>query len=689
MKGSLYSHPRIVWLILLFIIVSGLNALKIMPRLEDPYMTSRIVQITTYYPGADAERVEAEVTERLERKIREVPEVKTLRSISRPNLAFMTVELEDAVTDPEPVTSKLRDKVAEITDFPQGVLAPIFDDKAMHAHGAVIALTWDADTPINYAILGRHAKELESQLRNLHATDFVNISGLPQEEIQVSLDDKKLAAHGLSISEIAGYIRHSDARGSAGSIDGGKDSLTIEVTDALDTLTGLSRIPLTTDTKGAALRLGDLATIKRGHQYPPTELAYFNGKFGVSVSARMLQDYRVDHWSVEVGDLIDDFRVTLPSSIKLERIFNQADYANERLSNLMGNLAIGAFVVIAVLLVSLGLRAALISASILPLTLLAALAIMNALDMRIQQVMVTGMIVALGIMVDNAIVITDEIQQRLLGGQRRAEAVAKTVRKLWLPLLGSTLTTIIAFMPLLLMPGNAGDFLLGIPAAVIAALISSYIIAFTIISAMAGRVIRGNKSALDFRLSDTHKRIWWRDGIDAPIISAMFKRSLEWSVDHPVRSIIVAMMIPILGFYAASRLTEQFFPISDRDQFRVTVSLPAQASILETRDTILKIHDLVVAKEGVLSAHWHMGGRVPKFFYNMLSTKKGVSSYGESMITASSAAIIPTLIPELQTELNYAFPEANILVRELGTGPPIQAPLEIRVTGPDLATLED
>jgi len=685
-KGSLYNHPRIVWLILLLIVVAGFNSFFTMPRLEDPHMQSRVVMVTIFYPGADAERVEAEITEKLERKMREVPEVKRVSSTSRAGSALITVELEDRINDAKPITARLRDKVAEVTDLPAGASTPDFSDTRMYAHSAIIALTWHAEAPINYAILGRHAREIESKLRNLAGTDFVDILGLPQEEVRISIDDAELAAYGLTIADVAARIRGSDARGSAGVVTSNSDSMVVQVTGALDSIDRIRRIPLGLDEVGSSLRLGDVATVTRAFEDPPSKLTYLNGHYGIVIAARMFEDSRIDQWSEQVGRLMATAQPALPTSIHMERIFDQRDYADARLNGLMGNLAVGALIVLTVLLLSLGWRASLVSASILPLTLLAALAITDIMGLRIQQVLVTGLIVALGIMVDNAIVVTDEIQHLRLKGVRRAVAVGLTVRKLWVPLLGSTMTTIIAFMPLILMPGNAGDFLLGVPVAVISSLVASYVIAFTIISAVAGRVVEGrDPNQLE---QAPAKRIWWRDGMEGKFLSAPFKRSLNWSIRRPIRSMIIAMAIPLSGFALAGQLTEQFFPVSDRNQFRVQIYLPGQAAIEETRRAAELIDIELRKNEEILSTHWFIGTRPAKFYYSMMALNDGVVSIAEAVITVKYYDQITALIPRLQDELTEKLPEAMILVRELGSGPPVQAPIEVRVLGPDLGVLE-
>ena len=685
MKGTLYNHPRLVILILILIVLAGLNAFNGMPRLEDPHVQSRVINVVTFYPGADAERVEAEVTEKLEGKLREVAEVKQIFARSLAGISSITLELEDYVDDAEPVTALLRDKVSEVTDLPAGASEPRFNDKQIYAYSSIIAFTWRSPEPINYAILGRHAAELSSRLKTLSGTDFTDIQGLPQEEIRVELDDTKLAAHGLSAAMVAQNISRSDARGSSGSVSG-DDKYVIEIDGALDSLERLRRVPLGMDAFGSALRLGDVADVSRTYTKPLQTIAYINGEYGVTVSSRMDENTRIDLWALEVEAVVAEYTKILPDSLGVVTVFDQSRYAEERLFGLLGNLAMGALVVLIVLLISLGWRASLVSASILPLTLLAALAVLSIMGFRIQQVVVMGMIVALGIMVDNAIVITEEIQHQLLKGVRRSIAVANTVKKLWLPLFGSTLTTIIAFMPLVLMPGNAGDYLIGIPGAVIASLVASYVIAFTIISALAGRVVRNRSKE---RSKEVHnRRIWWKDGIEGDGLSAWFKSSLEWSARNPMRSMLVASLLPITGFFASTQLTELFFPKTDRDQFIVKMSLPSQATIEETRGMIIKADKVLHEEENVAFSAWYAGDRVPKFYMNMIPSNTGILSYAEAMVTVHDHHTIPEMLMRLQARYDTAYPEVSFSLRGLDMGPPVRAPIEVRIVGPDFNSLQ-
>ncbi len=693
---GLYRYPRLIILLLLLILVAGSASIRTMPRLEDPHMKQRYVFVLTPYPGADAAQVEARVTIPIERKLREVAEVKDIVAVSRLGLSFISIEMKDEVEDVDLVASRLKDKLAEVTALPAGAGPPRFDDKRLYAFTAIIALTWNGEGAPNYAILGRYAKELRTRLANLSGTDFVRIFGLPQEEITVTFDPDRLAAAGLSLADAAAILRRANREDAIGLLTGDRRRFVLTVSGRFDDLDRIRAVPVTTEPgTGRQLTVGDLATVSRGITDPPEALALIAGRPGVAVAARMLPDQRIDMWMARVRDVMGDFAQRLPQAVGIRMIFDQARYTHQRLAGLMENLVYSALLVLTVLLVTLGWRASLISASILPLAALASLALLDAMGFAIEQMVVTGLIIALGIMVDNAIVVTDEVQSRLLKGERRSLAVAHTVKKLWLPLLGSTVTTIIAFLPIILMPGSAGEFVGGISGAVIAALTASYVISFTIIVALAGRVL-GRKGITpppgaaeeEIRvLVKAPERRWWQEGIAARPLVRLFRRSLVLAMRHPWATILLLGLVPLAGLLLTTQLTEQFFPPSDRNQFVIEVNMPPGTAITRTEAVVRELRHLLADHPEVVADHWFIGQSAPKFFYSLLTNKDGEAQFAEGMIVTHSEHEVDRLIATLQPLVDARFPEAQILVRKLEQGPPYEAPIEIRLLGPDLETL--
>ncbi len=679
MIRSFVKNGRLMSLAIVLLIVSGLGALSHLPRTEDPRIENRHASVITLLPGASAERVEVLITEIIEQKLRKLSEIKMIKSVSRPNISVVQLELQDEITNSTPVWSRVRDLLADITpQFPANTVPPVVEDDRSYAFTQLIALNWQGKGEIDLASLGRYANELQNRLRLVKGTDLVSIFGRQQEEVSVEINAEQAAKLSLSAADISQRILAADAKVSAGELINNNNQMQVELTGAFDSVERIRNIPTKSNSNGTILRLGDIAQVQKSLAWPPKEIAIVNNQTAVVVSTRMLPNLRIDQWTEEVQRALDDFSSLLPSTIKLEVLFDQNKYTAARLGDLMSNITVGFVLISIVLLITLGWRSAIIVAASLPLTVLFTLAVMNAYGLPIHQMSVTGLVVALGIMVDNAIVMVDTIQTKRQQGARRLDAVMYAVKHLWLPLLGSTATTILAFMPIILMPGPAGEFVGGIALSVIFSLIGSYLISHTIVAGLAGRFLPKKLNA----------QTWYNVGIALPKLSQWFERSLILVIKHPRKTIILVFLLPLLGFIDAKQLTEQFFPPSDRDMFQIELFMPAQSSILNTASVSKKITKYLKKQAGISKVRWFVGKNAPSFYYNLMPTKDGAQYYAQAMITAEDFKAANRLIPKIQIDLDDMFPQAQILVRKLEQGPPFSAPVELRIFGPNLDTLK-
>ncbi|MEW6998023.1 efflux RND transporter permease subunit [Colwelliaceae bacterium BS250] len=678
MIASFLKNGRLMTLLILLIIVSGSAALHVLPRSEDPDMINRVASIVTKLPGASAERVEALITEKLEQRLRKLSEIEYLASTSRSEISVIQVKLKGEVKDSDPVFSRIRDILSDAApDLPSNALPPILEDDRTFAFTQLVSLNWVAEGESDLLILGRYATELKSQLRLVNNTDFVAIYGANDEEIVVEFNQDFAAMAGISLEQVSKAIANADVKVPAGKLVNNHNQMQIEITGALDSIDRIRSIPIVTG-NNSPLLVGDVATITRKVKSPMTEMAIVNGKPALVVATRMIKGVRVDKWSMQVADKLADFGTLLPAEIELEVLFDQNNYTEKRLGDLVINIIFGFVIIAAVLFISLGLRSALIVVVSLPLTVLFTLTVMNFYGLPIHQISVTGLVVALGIMVDNAIVMTDTIQQKKQQGIRGFQAVLESVQHLWLPLLGSTATTVLAFMPIVLMPGDAGEFVGGIALSVIFALIGSYLISNTIVAGLAGRFIKINDK----------KTSWYHVGLALPKLESWFKRSLEFTLAKPKIMIALVFILPLLGFVGAKQLDEQFFPAADRDMFQIELFMTAQSSIHATEKMTQSISDTLSTYDGIEHLRWFIGKSAPSFYYNLISSKDGMQNYAQAMVTATDFEAANKLIPQLQILVDEKFPQAQILVRKLEQGPPFNAPIEIRLFGPNLDTLQ-
>ncbi|MEZ9128104.1 efflux RND transporter permease subunit [Vibrio splendidus] len=679
------SNTRLLILMTALLMVSGISAFMTLPRAEDPVIINRYANITTSFPGASAERVETLVTEVIENKLRELSEVKLVSSTSRPGVSIVTLELNDTITEPEPVWSQARDKLSDIESIlPAGSHSPDLDSDHTYAFTTIASLTWSGSGEPDRLTLGRYAKELAKRLRTLSGTEFVDEYGMPQEEIQISLRTADAAALGRSSANIAESLEGADAKNSAGELVSAYSRFGLEIKSELDSIERIKQVPIATDSNGHIIRMEDIASVKRGEKTPQDQIAIIDGEPGVIVAARMHPDLRVDNWTSRANALIGKFEQELPSNVKVTVLFNQQGYTETRLDDLGKSLMIGFGLILIVLFVTLGVRAAILVAISLPLTSLLTLSIMKMTGVPINQMSVTGLIVALGIMVDNAVVMVDTIQAYRLKGQQRAEATMNALKHLWVPLLGSTLTTVLAFAPIILMPGASGEFVGGIAITVSFSLIGSYIISHTLIAGLATKL-------LPKQLSDVDKKgqhHWYMTGLRIPALTRWFSSSVRFGVTHPIITIALVLLVPFTGYWSMSQLTEQFFPPSDRDMFEIQVYMPPQASIYATKNTSEKIDDIIHRYPEVERIDWLVGANFPSFYYNLQARQNNAPYFSQAMVKTENFDQANALIPQLQKVLDEEVPEAQILVRKLNQGPPFTAPVELRVYGENLDTLK-
>lgn len=681
MNRLLYDNRRLLVLAIALVLVAGVSSYRVMPRMEDPTLTQRAAIVNTLLPGATPDRVEALLVEPLEEQLREVPEIKELRSTSRAGVATITIELRDDVYQADEVWSRVRDKLDDARpELPDEASEPDFDLLETVAYATITALRWDAPGPANYAVLRRAAEELEQRLRAVPGTREVDTFGDPDEEVTVEVDPSDLAALGLTVSEVAKQLRASDAKVSAGQLRDAEGSLAMEVASELDTVGRIAATPIRygSDEAGRIVALGTVAEVRKGIADPPQRLALVDGKPAVVVASLVQSDQRIDLWSRRAERAIDTYEAELPPSIGLKRVFEQSGYVESRLETLLSNLLIGGAAVMVVIWVLMGWRSALVVGSALPLASLMVLAGMRLLGVPIHQMSVTGLIIALGLLIDNAIVIVDEVADRVRGGESPGEAVGASVSHLGVPLLGSTLTTCLSFAPIALMPGPAGEFVGAISISVMLAVASSFVLAVTVTPAMAAIVSPKSPHA---------RGRWWVSGLELPRASRGYRRVLDAVLKRPALGITLSVIPPVIGFALAGRLTEQFFPPAERNQFHIQADLPAGASIKATEAIALAAREVLLEHPRVTDADWFLGASAPNFYYNMMATRAATPQFAQALVRTDTAADQAGMLRELQRELDTRLPGARFLVRQLEQGPPFEAPIEVRVIGPDLEEL--
>ncbi|GAB5404455.1 MAG: efflux RND transporter permease subunit [Aureliella sp.] len=689
LAGRFYEDKRLIILTVLLAVASGVSSLFVLPRMEDPLLTQRACTITTIYPGADAERVEALITEKIEDELIDIPELKRMRSTSSAGASFISIELRDDVYDTEPVWSAIRGKLEDsISNLPTGTQRPIFDQPDIAAYAWIGALVWEHEQPVSTGVLRRLARELKDQLIAIKGTKSIDFFGDPGEEIVVEIDADKAATAGLTVGQIARQISSADVKSSAGVLRGDRSETVVEIGNQFDSLSDILQATVATSGAGQSLPLSNLATVSRTAPNPVPSKAIVDGKTSVVVAVMLRPEYRIDLWTDEADKVIADFESQLPRGIVLENIMHQEVYVSQRMSGLTNNLLLGVSAVAIVTLIFMGWRSSLLVTATLPVAALMVIGWMNFLEIPIHQMSITGLIIALGLLIDNAIIAADEIDISLRRGLAPKTAVIDMVSRLFAPLLASTVTTALAFAPIALMEGPAGEFVGSIAITVMLAISSSFLLAMSVLPASAA-LLQGDQTKTSGNAKENFGSRLLRHGISVPWITAIYRRWLAIMLKYPVLGILAGCLLPICGFVASTQLKEQFFPPADRDQFYIEVELEPRASLAQTEQIVERINGVLGENERVKRLSWFLGESAPPFYYNIIRRRKNAPNYGQGIVTLADNRSSLELIRELQHELDSLCPEARVLVRQLEQGPPFDAPVELRVFGPSIEQLRD
>jgi multidrug efflux pump subunit AcrB len=695
--GQFYADPRLTVLTLLLVVASGGSSLWVLPQMEDPLLTQRAANVTTLFPGADAEKVESLVTEKIEEKLREVSEIKRFRSQSRAGVSFIAIELRDDIYEPDPVWSKIRGKIEDsIAMLPAGASRPSFDDLDIAAYAWIGAIVATDGQAANSSVMRRTARDLKDQLLLLAGTKTVDLFGDPGEEIVIELDPERCAALGLSPAQVAREIAARDVKSASGLIRDGKSETVVQFRNEFQTVDDIKLAALRTSEVGNALTLQEVATVQRGAPDPVASKVIVDGREGVVFGVMLRPEVRIDQWTKQAEKVTNDFRVALPVGMQLVEIMKQQQYVDERMSNLTNNLWMSIAAVALTTFFFLGWRSSLLVTATLPVASLMVIAFMRALDIPIHQMSVTGLILAMGLLIDNAIIAADEVGLSLHRGMSAREAAEDMVTRLFGPLVASTVTTALSFAPIALMEGPAGEFVSAIAVTVILAIGSSLFLALTILPAASAWLLSSDANSdghtpggiIQLTTSaDTYSH-WWKHGFYMGSMHEAYARFLRFIFGRPWIGVAIGVVLPIAGFVAAAGLKEQFFPPTDRDQFHIEVELASEASIGETEKLSAQLESTLRRNERVKGVAWFLGESAPPFYYNVIARRKNAPNYAQAIVTLNSNVGVQNTIRNLQSQLNRDYPQARILVRQLEQGPPFAAPLEIRLYGPDLARLQ-
>ena len=678
----LFNRPRVFALLLIFIFLSGIFSLATIPRQENPELAQRWSTVQTIYPGASPTRIETQILEPMEAKVREIYELDAIISFASQGFGTTVLEIKDEVTPDliEQVWSEVQDKLDQSSFLlPSGVKPQLIRSSGPPTT-LLYALTWNGDGKIPLILLSRIAEDLRQTLAYAGGSDRSFVFGAADEEVLVEIDNAKLSALGLTFQEVVQVLSALDTKKPIGQISQNGKELLVKSKDNLTSLSQVANLPIKVFNEYEIIRLGDIANLSKNPRDPPEELIIFNGERSVLVEVRGAFSQRVDLYVESIEALVNEFKQELPAEISIEKIYDESYYFKQKFNNLYLSILFATFIVIGISYFLLGFKSALIVGSVIPFTIFLVLFGCKLLGLPLHQTSMTGIIIALGLLIDNAIIVVEDFKYRRSLGYSREKASQETFHHLWIPLAAATATTALAFFPIAAGQGPSTEFVGGMAKTVILSITSSLFLALYVVP-----VLLNYMGQIKF----FEKDIFSGNGYSNKKLLKRYKDLLTWSYAIPKRAIMIAMVLPLVGFLSFPFLKADFFPELDRNMFKVSIELPPNSNVQSTEKAVLRLRESIEQTGIVKDDFWFIGRRLPRILYNVIGgdSALGANNLAQGVYISTSYKDMVKTLPALAKKVTSENPDLKIIVDKFDSGPPVDAAVEYSINGPDLSVL--
>jgi len=664
---------RVTLVALTALIFAGVQAYFDLPRSMDPGFTIRVAQVVTRMPGASPDRVEQLITDRVEQVVQEIPELDTVTSTSRTGISIVTVQVREEFTDMRPIWDNLRRKIQRIEpDLPEGAAAPTVDDEFGDVFGVMVAVRSDGFSP---AETREFAEEIRDELLHVRDVAKVELLGVQEERVFVEYEIARLNRAGLGPTQLRDMLAAQNIINPGGELRFEDETLVVEpsgnfqsVDDIADAVVGLP--------DGSVIRLGDLTEVRRGYRDPPQTLVTYRGEPTVLLSVSMREGGNL----VTMGELVQakltQIQPRFPHGLDLTPIFFEPQAVDDQVNDFVSNVLQAVGIVLVVMMLFLGARSGVVVASLIPVVIAIALLGMSLFGIGLNQVSLAALIIALGLLVDNAIVMAEAIQVRMGAGEARTEAAVNAAKELMLPLLVASLTTSSAFLPIFLAESAVGEFTAALFQVVTLTLLVSWALCLTMTPTLCVLFL------------PTPKPVDEKTRFDTPFFRR-YRAALEAGMRRPVLTLAAALLVFVGAMWAFRFVPALFFPESTRPVMTATVSLPSGTPVERTQEVARAIDQYLREEHAVNDRRdagvedWTavVGGSFPRFVLGYSPSVADPSALS-LLVNVTSEEELDPLARDLERFVRERFPDAEPVARRLGNGPPAANPIEVRISAP-------
>lgn len=663
-------------IVILICLVGGWNAYQTMPRLEDPDFTIRMANIYTAYPGASAAEVELEISQPLVTELQKMQEVDTIKSTSTAGMSKINVEIKYEFSSDKDalaaVWAKLRNKVDDARlSLPPNAGKPLVQDDFGDIYGMSYLITGDGFSPTE---LLRYAESLEKEILQVEGVSRVQLMGEQKEAIFVEISREQLVSLGSSIGEIYDILEMQNAVIAAGKVNIGDQRLVIDPTGSVDTVESIKNLLVSASPGGKVVRLGDIANVYRGYQTPPQQIILYNGKPAIAFGVANVVGGNVVVVAEAVEQRIQELKNVRPLGIEISSFYNQGYVVQKSVSAFVLNVLVAVVIVIVTLVIFMDFRAAIVIGFVLVLTISATLLTMNLLEIPLHRISLGALIIALGMMVDNAIVVTEGILVGMKRGIKKIEIAKKVVRQTQWPLLGGTLVGIIAFAPIGFAPGSTAEYVGHLFWVVFISLMFSWIFAITVTPLLCHWLFPEAKDKLSEEKDNFFIRYYKK------IICGALK--MRWV------TIGMAALFLAAAAWGSQFMEKGFFPNSTTPQLVVDYWLPEGTMIERTAKDMKEIEAFVREMDNVKSVKTMIGQGGIRYMLTY-SPESPNSAYGQLLINVEDYKKLDAMMPKIQAFIGANYPDADAKSWRFIMGPGGGNAIEAEFRGPDPEVLRN
>ena len=673
------QRNRVSLSILGIIVLLGIVIYPSLSRDSMPPYTVRIAPVVTVFPGASPERVEELVTDKIEKVAQELPELKEVTSTSRSGLSVVTVELkmETKPEDLQAVWDRLRRKIDNITDLPDNVTPNLDDDGIGEVFGIALGLTSDG---YSFAELKDYADDIKDDLIKLKDAAKVEINGDQEERVFVEFDNAKLKAYGLTSNKLQTLISSTNILNSGGEINVQDERIILEPTGNFNSIEDIENMLIPVGDEGQVLALKDITDVKKGYIEPPKQVVIINGKPALSLHVSLIKGASVTDLGVDIDQLVDRWQSKLPVGVELKRIASIDTYINDKIGSFMSNLIQAIVIVLIVMLFFLGFRTGMVISSLIPIVTITTIMIMGIIGMGLNQITLAALIMALGMMVDNGIVVSESIIVKMEKGDSATKAAIDSCSELFTPLLISTLTTSVAFLSFYLAESTMGDIMGPLFVVISIALVSSWILSLSIISLFCVFFLKVEKKDPD-KVSFLDKLI--------NTLKLKYKNLILIALNSKRLVLLSVLILFIASLWGFGKLGFVFFPDSDRNLITMDINLPEGTKVETTQNTVNEITNYIdenlrvnsTRMDGIVDYAAFIG-EGPSSYDLGYDPDEPNSNYAHVLLNTSSFLVNSEMINTIDKYCFDNFPNADIKVGSLAAGGG-GTPVEIKISGDD------